>query len=166
MLMNQSSRDDTVDGVRPPRPPARDAVSPQSSRDKRSKRSLTATSPTEGKPISGVFGASDGDCGSDRLDDVDVAGGVVGDLVGDRAEEAADALHAAVADDDDVGLEAVGLGEQRRGRLLVEGGGRGLDPLGAVGERPAARRSARPWSGSTRGRSRHPTLIVAASRPE
>jgi len=59
VLMNQSSRDDTVDGVRPPRPPARDAVSPQSSRDKRSKRSLTATSPTEGKPISGVFGASE-----------------------------------------------------------------------------------------------------------
>ena len=50
----------------------------------------------------------------DRLDDEDVAGGVVGDLVGDRAEEAADALHAAVADDDQLGLEPRGLGDQRR----------------------------------------------------
>lgn len=53
MLMDQSSRDDTVVGVRPPRPTAGDAVSFQSSRDKRRKRSPTEASAMEGKPISG-----------------------------------------------------------------------------------------------------------------
>ena len=65
-----------------------------------------------------------------RLHDQDVARGVVGDLVGDRAEDPADALHAAVADDDQLGLEALGLGDQGLGRLLVDRRGRGVDALG------------------------------------
>ena len=52
MLMDQSSRDDTVVGVTPPRPPAGDAVSHQSSKDKRTKRSPAEASDMEGKPIS------------------------------------------------------------------------------------------------------------------
>ena len=67
---------------------------------------------------------------SDRLDDQDVAGGVVGDVVGDGAEQAADALHAAVADDDQLGLEALGLVDQRVGRLAVDRRRRRLDALG------------------------------------
>ena len=53
MLMDQSSRDDTVVGVRPPGPPARVAVSCQSSRDKRQKRSPSGLPlRKEGRPIS------------------------------------------------------------------------------------------------------------------
>ena len=44
--------------------------------------------------------------GSDRLDDEDVARGVVGDVVGDGAEHPLHALHASVADDDDVGARS------------------------------------------------------------
>ena len=39
MLMDQSSRDNTLAGVRPPPVTAGDAVSSQSSQDKRTKRS-------------------------------------------------------------------------------------------------------------------------------
>jgi len=40
VLMDQSSRDDILEGVTPPPVPSRDAVSRQSSRDERKKRSL------------------------------------------------------------------------------------------------------------------------------
>ncbi len=53
MLMIQSSRDDTLLGVRPSPSPGRGAVSPQSSRDKRQKRSLPGSVVREeGSPIS------------------------------------------------------------------------------------------------------------------
>ncbi len=52
MLMDQSSWDDTLVGVRPPRPSTGDAVSFQSSRDKHSKRSPAEASVMEGRPIS------------------------------------------------------------------------------------------------------------------
>ena len=53
VLMNQSSRDHTLLGVRPSPGPGRGAVSPQSSRDKRTKRSLPgSTVQREGSPIS------------------------------------------------------------------------------------------------------------------
>ena len=53
VLMNQSSRDDTLQGVRPSPGPGRGAVSPQSSRDKRTKRSLPgSTVRKEGRAIS------------------------------------------------------------------------------------------------------------------
>jgi hypothetical protein len=42
--MDQSSQDNTLDGVRPPKPSSRDAVSCQSSKDKRAKRSREETS--------------------------------------------------------------------------------------------------------------------------
>lgn len=54
MLMDQSSRDHTLLGVRPSPGPGRGAVSPQSSRDKRTKRSLPgSTVRREGEAISG-----------------------------------------------------------------------------------------------------------------
>ena len=53
VLMNQSSRDDTLQGVRPSPGPGRGAVSSQSSRDKRRKRSLPGTAVRrEGRAIS------------------------------------------------------------------------------------------------------------------
>jgi DNA-binding XRE family transcriptional regulator len=53
VLMNQSSRDDTLQGVRPSPGPGRGAVSSQSSRDKQSKRSLPGTAVRrEGRAIS------------------------------------------------------------------------------------------------------------------
>ena len=52
MLMDQSSRDDTLVDVGPPRPSPGDAVSHQSSRDKRGKRSPGKTSRGEGRAIS------------------------------------------------------------------------------------------------------------------
>ena len=53
VLMNQSSRDDTLPGVRPSPGPDRGAVSHQSSRDKRTKRSLPgSTVRREGSAIS------------------------------------------------------------------------------------------------------------------
>lgn len=54
MLIDQSSRDDTLVDVGPPGAPPAGAVSPQSSRDKRAKRSAGASSMRgEGKAISG-----------------------------------------------------------------------------------------------------------------
>jgi segregation and condensation protein B len=51
--MNQSSWDDTLQGVRPSPGPGKGAVSPQSSRDKRTKRSLPGTTVRrEGRAIS------------------------------------------------------------------------------------------------------------------
>ena len=53
MLMDQSSRDNTLAGVRPPEAPCGDAVSCQSSWDKHYKRSPQETPMTmEGNPIS------------------------------------------------------------------------------------------------------------------
>ena len=53
VLMNQSSWDHTLQGVRPSPGPGRGAVSPQSSRDKRAKRSLPgSTVRREGSAIS------------------------------------------------------------------------------------------------------------------
>jgi hypothetical protein len=52
VLMNQSSWDDTLVGVRPPRTSTGDAVSFQSSRDKQRKRSPAEASAMEGRPIS------------------------------------------------------------------------------------------------------------------
>jgi hypothetical protein len=53
VLMNQSSWDDTLQGVRPSPEPGRGAVSHQSSRDKRTKRSLPgSTVRREGSAIS------------------------------------------------------------------------------------------------------------------
>lgn len=55
MLMDQSSRDDTVVDVRPPGPAPRVAVSSQSSKDKRRKRSPgTFPMPEQGRAISGM----------------------------------------------------------------------------------------------------------------
>jgi len=56
--MNQSSRDNTLLGLRPSPGPGRGAVSTKSSQDKRYKRSLPgSTVRREGSPISGgVFG--------------------------------------------------------------------------------------------------------------
>jgi uncharacterized membrane protein YfcA len=57
--MNQSSRDDTLLGVRPSPSPGRGAVSSQSSRDKRRKRSLPGSSVREeGRAISGAAPAA------------------------------------------------------------------------------------------------------------
>jgi hypothetical protein len=56
VLMNQSSRDDTLQGVRPSPGPGRGAVSSQSSRDKQSKRSLPGTAVRrEGRAISSPY---------------------------------------------------------------------------------------------------------------
>ena len=56
VLMNQSSWDHTLQGVRPSPGPGRGAVSPQSSRDKRAKRSLPgSTVRREGSAISGLL---------------------------------------------------------------------------------------------------------------
>ena len=57
VLMNQSSWDDTLLGVRPSPGPGRGAVSPQSSQDKRRKRSLPgSTVRREGRAISADTG--------------------------------------------------------------------------------------------------------------
>lgn len=52
MLMDQSSRDDTPVGFRPPPVTPGDAISSQSSKDKRTKRSLECPMTKEGSPIS------------------------------------------------------------------------------------------------------------------
>ena len=61
MLMDQSSRDDTLVDVGPPGAPRAGAVSHQSSRDKRGKRSAGESSTRgEGKAISAGYRAAVG----------------------------------------------------------------------------------------------------------
>ena len=77
----------------------------------------------------------------------------MGHSVGDAAEEAGGALHALVADDDEVGLDGLGDGAQGVGGLADRRVDLDGEALGRGGRRPAASRSAlvesttSPWSG-------------------
>ena len=82
--------------------------------------------------------------------DQDAAGGLVGDPVRDAAEDAGGAVHALVADDDEVGVDRLGDRAERVGGVADRRVGLDGEALGCAARRPCGRD--RPWPSRRPGR--------------
>jgi len=138
VLMNQSSRDHTLLGVRPSPGPGRGAVSHQSSRDKRPKRSLPgSTVRKEGRAISGAVLVVNSGSSSVKYQLLDVAAGhrLAGGLVeriGEPGSEVPDhdaAVHRVLDQLREAGHDlSQGGGLAAVGHRVVHGGERFVEP--------------------------------------